>query len=38
MTAPAGDPGRMPTVGSAVVDADGTKLMTDWITSVKTCP
>ena len=38
MAAPAGDPGRMPTVGSAVVDPDGTKLMTDWITSVKTCP
>jgi hypothetical protein len=30
--------GRMPQIGSAVVDTDGTKLIADWIDSVKTCP
>ena len=38
MVAPSGDAGRMPVVGSAVVDPDGTKLISDWIRSVRTCP
>jgi uncharacterized repeat protein (TIGR03806 family) len=29
---------RMPKVGSSVVDADGTKLIDDWITSITSCP
>jgi len=29
---------RMPKFGSLVIDAAGTKLIDDWITSIKTCP
>jgi hypothetical protein len=30
--------GRMPQIGTAVVDADGLKLMGDWISSIQACP
>jgi len=30
--------GRMPQIGTHVVDADGLKLIGDWITSIKSCP
>jgi hypothetical protein len=33
-----GATGRMPAIGSAVVDMDGTKLISDWITSINACP
>ena len=29
---------RMPEIASAIVDAQGTKLIADWITSISTCP
>ncbi|HXI58879.1 MAG TPA: hypothetical protein VNO55_22585 [Polyangia bacterium] len=43
MTAPAatdasGNTGRMPQIGSYVVDSQGAKLVGDWITSIKACP
>jgi hypothetical protein len=43
MTAPAsteasGNTGRMPAIGSAVVDPQGTQLISDWIKSISTCP
>jgi hypothetical protein len=34
-----GDPtGRMPQIGSSVVDMQGTQLISDWITSINACP
>jgi hypothetical protein len=43
MTAPAatatsGGTGRMPAIGSAVVDQQGTQLISDWINMIATCP
>jgi hypothetical protein len=43
MHAPAGNDqtgatGRMPAIGSAVVDTQGTDLMSQWITSITACP
>jgi hypothetical protein len=32
------DKGRMPAIGSYVVDDTGAQLIADWIDSVKTCP
>jgi len=32
------DQGRMPQIGTYVVDAPAVKLIGDWITSIKTCP
>jgi hypothetical protein len=29
---------RMPKLGSTVVDTDGTALIDQWITSIKSCP
>jgi uncharacterized repeat protein (TIGR03806 family) len=29
---------RMPKIGSSVVDPDGTSIIDDWITSIKSCP
>ena len=31
-------PYRMPKIGSSVVDPDGTSIIDDWITSIKSCP
>ncbi|HVU52224.1 MAG TPA: hypothetical protein VHL80_16110 [Polyangia bacterium] len=33
-----GDDGRMPAIGSYVVDDTGTQLVADWIDSIATCP
>jgi hypothetical protein len=33
-----GDSGRMPQIGSYVVDTQGTQLISDWITSITACP
>jgi hypothetical protein len=33
-----GDTGRMPQIGSSVVDMQGTQLISDWITSITACP
>lgn len=30
--------GRMPSIGSVVADADGVKLVSDWIASIESCP
>ncbi len=38
MLAPAGDASRMPQIGTSVIDVDGAKLISDWITSIKSCP
>jgi hypothetical protein len=38
MHAPGGDTQRMPKIGTVVVDAQGTQLMTDWINSITACP
>jgi hypothetical protein len=41
MNAPYADTGtnvRMPQIASHVVDADGVKLIGDWITSLTSCP
>ena len=32
------DKGRMPAIGSYVVDDMGTQVIADWIDSIKTCP
>ena len=32
------DKGRMPQIGSYVVDSDGVQLIADWIDSIKSCP
>jgi hypothetical protein len=33
-----GGTGRMPSIGSSVVDMQGTQLISDWITSITACP
>jgi hypothetical protein len=33
-----GDLGRMPQIGSSVIDMQGTQLMSEWITSITACP
>jgi hypothetical protein len=33
-----GGTGRMPSIGSSVVDTMGTQLISDWITSITSCP
>ncbi|HVZ74902.1 MAG TPA: hypothetical protein VHJ20_21115 [Polyangia bacterium] len=37
-TATSGGTGRMPAIASVVVDQQGTKLISDWINSITTCP
>lgn len=37
-TATSGNTGRMPQIGSSVIDTEGTKLISDWITSITACP
>jgi mono/diheme cytochrome c family protein len=37
-TATSGGTGRMPAIGSAVVDQQGSQLISDWINTITTCP